>query len=98
MGRGSGTLTCWWQLSWIDLHPEVLNRIQLDKKDTKKLWINKLELAAIVVKLYAESAAIAAGHLNVDWQLMLHCGDDNKSVNCWAKKFSNSNKYSRGLT
>ena len=29
---------------------------------------------------------------------MLHCGDNNKSANRWAKKFSNSNKFVRGLT
>ena len=82
----------------MDLHSEVLGRIQLDKKDPKKLWIKELELAAIVVNLYAASAAINAGHLKVSWQPMLHCGGDNKSANRWEKKFSNSNKYARGLT
>ena len=66
MDGGSGTLTYWWQLSWMDLHPKVLDRIQLDKKDLKNLLINELKLAAIVVNLYAASAAIAEGHLNVD--------------------------------
>ena len=98
MGGGSGTLTYWWQLSWMDLHPELINRIHLHKKDKNKLWINELELAAIVVNLFAASAAINAGHLNVNWQPMLHCGGDNTSANTWAKKFSNSNKYARALT
>ena len=79
MGGGSGTLTYWWQLSWMDLHPEVLGRIHLDKIDPRKLWINVLELAAIVVNLYAVLAAIADGHLKVDWQPMLHYGGDKKS-------------------
>ena len=98
MGGGSRTLTYWWQLSWMDLHPELLNRIQLDKKDKNKLWINELELAAIVVNLYAASAAIDAGHLNVNWKPMLHYGGDNTSANRWVKKFSNFSKYARGLT
>lgn len=91
-------LTYWWQLNWMDLHSELINRIHLNREDKDKLWINELELAAIVVNLFAVSAAIEAGHLNVNWQPMLHCGGDNTSANCWAKKFSNSNKYARGLT
>lgn len=57
-----------------------------------------MELAAIVVYLYAASVAIATGHMRFDWQPMLHCGGDNKSANQWAKKFSNSNKFAYGLT
>ena len=67
MGGGLGTLTYWWQLSWMDLHPELVNRIHLNRKDKDKLWINELELVAIVVNLFATSAAIKAGHLNVNW-------------------------------
>ena len=77
MGRGSGTLTYWWQLSWMDLHPELIHRIHLNKKYMDKIWINELELVAIVVNLFAASAVIEADHLNVNWQPMLHCGGDN---------------------
>ena len=65
MGGGSGPLTYWWQLCWSDLHHDILGRIHQDKKARGKLWNNKLELAAIVVNLFAASAAIDAGYLQV---------------------------------
>ena len=36
--------------------------------------------------------------MQFNWQPLLHIGDDNKSANCWATKFSNSNRFARKLT
>lgn len=50
------------------LHPEILYRM------ANKLWINKLELAAIMVNLYAATAvAKDIKHIVFDWQPMLYC-------------------------
>ena len=53
---------------WMKLHPEILYRM------ANKLWINKLELAAIMVNLYAATAvAKDIKHIVFDWQPMLYC-------------------------
>ena len=36
--------------------------------------------------------------MQLNWQPLLHMRGDNTSENCWATKFSNSNKFTRKLT
>ena len=64
MGGGSGQLQYWWQVCWKTWNPEIhrqINDLPLDHPD--KLWINKLEFAAIVVNIFAASKALKSGHM-----------------------------------
>ena len=64
MGGGSGKLQYWWQVSWANLDPEIHNRINNHKKnDPAKLYINELELAALVVTFFAALAALNNNHM-----------------------------------
>ena len=99
MGGGSGELRYWWQVCWQTWNPEIHRRINdLPKDHPDKLWINELEFAAIVVNIFAASAALENQYMVFDWQSLLHMGGDNTSANCWTTKFSNSNKFARRLT
>ena len=99
MGGGSGQLQYWWQVCWKTWCPEIHRRINdLPEKHPDKLWINELEFAAIIVNIFAASTALESGHMQFTWQPLLHMGGDNKSANCWATKFSNSNRFARKLT
>ena len=99
MGGGSGKLQYWWQVSWVNLDPEIHNRINnRKKKDPAKLYINKLELAALVVNFFAALAALNNNHIEFAWQPVFECGGDNTSANCWYPKFSTANKFAVGLT
>ena len=79
--------------------PEIHRRINdLPEKHPDKLWINEREFAAIIVNIFAASTVLESGHMQFNWQPLLHMGGDNTSANCWAKKFSNSNKFAWKLT
>lgn len=94
MGGGSGQLQYWWQVCWKTWNPEIHRQINdLPKEHPDKLWINKLEFAAIVVNNFAASTAPKNHHMQFNWQPLLHMGGDNKSENCWATIFFNSNKF-----
>ena len=99
MGGGSGELQYWWQVSWVDLDQEIHNRINnCQKKDTAKLYINELELVALVVNYFAALVALDNNHMEFSWQLVLECGGNNTSANCWYTKFLTANKFAGGLT
>ena len=99
MGGGSGELQYWWQVSWVDLDPDIHERINnRNKNDPEKLYINELELAALVVNFFAASAAYDNNHMEFAWQPVFECGGDNTSANCWYTKFSTANKFAGGLT
>ena len=99
MGGGSGQLQYWWQVCWKTWCPEIHRRINdLPKTHPDKLWINKLEFTAIIVNIFAASTALENGHMQFNWKPLLHMGGDNMSANCWATKFSNSNKFAKKLT
>ena len=96
MGGGSGELQYWWQVCWKTWNPEIHRRINdLPKNHPDKLWINRLEFAAIIVNIFASSAALENQHMDFNWQPLVHMGGDNTSANFWATKFSNSNKFAR---
>ena len=64
MGGGSGELQYWWQVSWANLDPEIHNIIHnWPKKGPEKLYINKLELAALVVNFFAALVALKNHHM-----------------------------------
>ena len=93
MGVGSGQLQYWWQVRLEAMSPKIYHSINNPPKHhLDKLWINELESAAIVVNIFATSAALKNIHIDFDWQLLLNYGGDNKSANCWSTKFSNSKK------
>ena len=99
MGGDSGELQYWWQVSWADLSPVIHDRINNRPKNyPEKLYINKLELAALVVNFFAASAALENYHMEFVWQPVLECRGDNTSTNCWYTKFLIANKYAGGLT
>jgi len=99
MGGSSGQLQYWLQVCWKTWCPEIHRIINdLLKTHPVKLWINELEFAAIIVNIFAASTALENGQMLFNWQLLLHMGGDNTSANCWATKFSNSNKFARKLT
>ena len=78
MGSGRGELQYWWQVSWVDLDPEIHDRINnRKKKDLAKLYINELELAALVVNFFVALAALNNNHMEFTWQPVLECGGDN---------------------
>ena len=52
----------------------------------------------IIVNIFVALTALENGHMQFNWQPLMHMGGDNTSGNCWATKFSNSNKFARKLT
>ena len=99
MGDGSSELKYWWQVCWKTWNPEIHRWINdLPKDHPDKLWINKLKFTAIIVNIFAASAALESHHTEFNWQSLLHMGGENTSANCWASKFYNSNKFAQRLT
>ena len=98
MGSSSCQLQYWWQGCWKTWCSEIHPRInELPKTHPDKLWINELVFAAIIINIFAASTALENGYIQFNWQPLLHMSEDNKSANCWATKFSNSNKLARKL-
>ena len=56
MDGSSKELTFWWQLSWDDFDLEINHCIKFPNKHINKLYINRLELAAIAVKCLSSSS------------------------------------------
>ena len=68
MGGGSGELQYWWEVCWKTWNPEIHCRINdLPKDHPNKLWINELEFVAIVVNIFAASAALEYYYVQFDW-------------------------------
>lgn len=67
MGEGSGELSFWWQVSWDVLDEKIHKHLNLPKKHKDKLYINELELAAIVINFYATLAALENNHMVLEW-------------------------------
>ena len=99
MGGGSADLGYWWQISWMELDPEIVTCIQ-NGKDGKlpALYINELELAAAVVNYFAAAAVIKNRRTKFPWQPKVACSGDNTSANSWYNRFSNTNPQARKLT
>ena len=93
MGGYCSQLKIWWQLQWSDLGEEFATKVR-----EKKISINVLELAAIVVNYLAVVFGFATQDHGLRHQPRVHVGGDNTTADAWYKKFSNTNDSARGLT
>ena len=87
-------LNIWWKFRWSDLGEDVTRSVR-----EKKISINVLELAAIVVNYLA---AVFGGFLTHDHSLQhkprVHFGGNNTTSDAWYKKKFNNNGSGHRIT